>query len=50
MESKKYVLDANVFLEYIFGRKLQDIAKRLISQAIVGENEVIIYYTQPGFR
>ncbi len=42
MENKRYVLDANVFLEYIFGRKLQNIAKKLISQAITGEKEIII--------
>jgi len=42
MEYKRYVLDANVFLEYIFGRKLQNIAKKLISQAITGEIEIII--------
>ncbi len=42
MENRRYVLDANVFLEYIFGRKLQDVAKRLISQAIVEKNEIII--------
>ncbi len=42
MEDKRYVLDANVFLEYIFGRKLQSIAKGLISQPIMGENELII--------
>ncbi len=41
-KNKRYVLDANVFLEYIFGRKYQNIAKKLISQAITGENEIII--------
>ena len=35
-------MDANVFLEYIFGRKLQEIAKGLISQAIIGRNELIV--------
>ena len=42
MDDKRYVLDANVFLEYIFGRKLQNIAKGLISQVISGEKEIII--------
>lgn len=42
MKNKRYVLDANVFLEYIFGRKLQAIAKALITQAIMGKNELII--------
>jgi len=42
MENKKYVLDANVFLEYIFGRKLQNVAKKLIEQAIAEEIELII--------
>lgn len=42
MESRKYELDANVFLEYIYGRELQDIARQLISQAIIGKVEIII--------
>ncbi len=42
MENKKYVLDANVFLEYIFNRKFKDIAIGLISQAIKGKHELII--------
>jgi len=42
LENKKYVLDANVFLEYIYGRKFQDIARYIIAQAIVGEIEIII--------
>ena len=42
MASRKYVLDANVFLEYIFGRDLQSIAKHIISQAILGQVVIII--------
>lgn len=43
MDSKRrYVLDANVFLEYMFGRKFQDVAKGLIAKAISGENELMI--------
>ncbi len=42
MESRSYVLDANVFLEYIYGRELQEIARHLISQAIRGKIEIII--------
>jgi len=42
MENRKYVLDANVFLEYIYGRELQGLAKQLITNAILGKIEVII--------
>lgn len=43
MESKKkYVLDANIFLEYIYGRTLQDLAQKLLIQAITGEIEIFI--------
>ena len=41
-ENKRFVLDANVFLEYIFNRKLRDIAIELISQAIKEKYELII--------
>ena len=42
MRNKKYVLDANIFLEIIFGRKLQVIAKKIIEKAILNEIEIII--------
>lgn len=38
----RYVLDANVFLEYIYGRPLQDRARQLIAQAIRGKIEIIV--------
>ena len=42
MENKKYVLDANVFLEIIFGRKFKDVAKRILEKAILNEIDIII--------
>ncbi len=42
MRNKKFVLDANVFLEIIFGQKLQDIAKKILEKAILNEIEIIV--------
>jgi len=38
-KNKRYVLDANVFLEYILGRKHQNIVKKLISKALPSIDE-----------
>ena len=42
MENKTYVLDANVFLEYIYSRPLQDKAKSIIGDAILERIEIIL--------
>lgn len=42
MESKKFVLDANVFLEYIFNRQLAHISRQIIKCAILKENQIIV--------
>ncbi len=42
MENRRYVLDANVFLEYIFDRKLRDVANGPIFRAIVEKSELIV--------
>jgi len=42
MENERYVLDANVFLEYIYGRALQDAARQIITDAILGEVDIMI--------
>ncbi len=42
MESKTFVLDANVFLEYIFNRQLAHISRQLIKCAILKENRIIV--------
>lgn len=42
MPSERYVLDANVFLEYIFGRPLQHISRRLIERAIRKQIRLIV--------
>jgi len=43
METRKYVLNANIFLGYIFGRKFQDVAKELIAKAIIPTAKVRIH-------
>jgi len=42
MANKLYVLDANVFLEYIFDRSLCEISKQIIRGAILEEIEIIL--------
>ncbi|SLM32980.1 conserved hypothetical protein [Desulfamplus magnetovallimortis] len=42
MTNKCYVLDANVFLEYIFNRSLQDKAKQIIQDAILEKIQLMV--------
>jgi predicted nucleic acid-binding protein len=42
MANKRYVLDANIFLEYIFARPLQDKAKQIIQDAILDQIQILI--------
>ena len=42
MENKYYVLDANVFLEYIFGRSLKHHSQQLIKSAILHKIKILV--------
>lgn len=42
MENKHYVLDANVFLEYIFGRLLKHHSQQLIKDAILYRIKILV--------
>ncbi|HEB86919.1 MAG TPA: PIN domain-containing protein [Gammaproteobacteria bacterium] len=42
MENSRYVLDANVFLEYIYCRPLQDNAKQILKDAILEQIQIIV--------
>ncbi len=42
MANKIFVIDANVFLEYIYARPLEDNAKQIIKDAILGEILIIV--------
>ncbi len=42
MASKRYVLDTNVFLEYIYDRSLQNIAKQIMQDGILEKIQIII--------
>ncbi len=42
MENNRYVLDANVFLEYIYCRSLQEEAKQILLDAILNRIQIII--------
>lgn len=42
MANKLYVLDANVFLEYIFDRPLGEISRYIISDAILEKIDIIL--------
>lgn len=42
MENKHYVLDANVFLEYIFGRPLKHHSLQLIRAAILNRIKILV--------
>jgi predicted nucleic acid-binding protein len=42
MANNRYVLDANVFLEYIYCRSLQDNAKQILKDAILEKIQIIV--------
>ena len=42
MANNQYVLDANVFLEYIYCRSLQDSSKQILKDAIVEQIQIIV--------
>ena len=42
MANKIYILDANVFLEYIYNRPLQDTAKNILRDSILEKIEIIL--------
>ncbi len=42
MTNKRYVLDANVFLEYIYNRSLQEKAKLIFQDAILEKIQVMV--------
>ena len=42
MTNKTYVLDANIFLEYIFNRPLQDKARSIVRDAILERIDIIL--------
>lgn len=42
MANNRYVLDANVFLEYIYCRALQDKAKQILRDAILEKIQIIV--------
>ena len=42
MADNRYVLDANVFLEYIVGRSLQDKARQILLDAILGRIQILV--------
>jgi len=42
MANNQYVLDANVFLEYIYCRSLQDNAKQILKDAILEQIQIIV--------
>ncbi len=42
MGNNRYVLDANIFLEYIYGRSLQAIARQIIQDGILEKIQIII--------
>lgn len=42
MTNRSYVLDANVFLEYIYNRSLQDKAKEILQDAILEKIQIMI--------
>ncbi|MCF6290720.1 MAG: PIN domain-containing protein [Desulfobacterales bacterium] len=42
MANNQYVLDANVFLEYIYCRSLQNTAKQIIKDAILEQIQIIV--------
>ena len=42
MANKTYVLDANIFLEYIYSRPLQDNAKSIVRDAILEKIDILL--------
>ena len=42
MANNRYVPDANVFLEYIYGRPLQNNAKQILKDAILEQIQIIV--------
>jgi len=42
MQNDRFVLDANVFLEYIFDRELQDHAKQILQDAILKKIQLFV--------
>ena len=42
MANSRYVLDANVFLEYIYNRALQDKAKKIFQDAILEQIQIMV--------
>ena len=42
MANNRYVLDANVFLEYIYARPLQNKAKQLLQDAILEQIQILV--------
>ena len=42
MANNRYVLDANVFLEYIYNRPLKDHSTQLLQDAILNDIEIIV--------
>ncbi|MFO7749980.1 MAG: type II toxin-antitoxin system VapC family toxin [Desulfobacteraceae bacterium] len=42
MTNSRYVLDANVFLEYIYNRSLQDKAKQILQDAILEKIQIMV--------
>lgn len=42
MANKQYVLDANIFLEYIYNRSLSNSAKQIIKDAILEEIQIVV--------
>ena len=42
MTNKTYVLDANIFLEYIYNRPLQDKAKSIVRDAILERIDILL--------
>lgn len=42
MENNSYVLDANVFLEYIYARFYKDNAKKILKDAILGKIQILV--------
>ena len=42
MTNNRYVLDANVFLEYVYGRSLQNKAKQILRDAIMEHIQILV--------
>jgi predicted nucleic acid-binding protein len=42
MGNDRYVLDANVFLEYIYDRALKDCSKRIVQDAILRKTQILV--------